>query len=426
MKLIKEKAKVVLLTSFGQIVEYYDIFIFVTLAGVISQHFFVGSVYTRYIYIFGVFALGYLIRPLGGMIFGHLGDTKGRKKPFIFTIMIMSISTFLVGLVPSYKSIGLLAPIILILLRIIQGFSLGGELPGGVAFVHEHMPEKSKAVGLAIVYAGVGIGMLAASVTVTVLFTFLTKNQLSDFGWRIPFFVGGGIGTAVFMLRWKVADTPIFRRLLQEKKIVKFPLKILFKNGFTLMILGLFINVSIIYGSIFMTGLPSILTKMLHYYSVEYISEVQSYSLIVGVVSIIAFSFLIGKKKINAFFFFIIINLIAAGIMIPVFMLVETRNPFLLLISYFFISVLSGASGSVVFTVLAEMFPPKIKYTALGIVISLGAIIAAGLVPLMTTYSFEKTGSLYSIAIFITIILLLSVGACICFLLRSRKYRPIS
>lgn len=148
----REEIKVILLAASGQIVEYYDFIVFVLLASIISSHFFTGSVYAKYMYTFGVFALGYIARPLGGIIFGHYGDTVGRKKTFIATIFITSVATFCIGLVPSYQTIGLFAPAILIFLRVIQGISVGGELPGAVSFVYEYMPENRRTLGASIIF----------------------------------------------------------------------------------------------------------------------------------------------------------------------------------------------------------------------------------------------------------------------------------
>ncbi|MCP4178532.1 MAG: MHS family MFS transporter [bacterium] len=406
-----KQIKVIAISASGQIIEFYDFMIFALLANVISAHFFAGTIYTRYMYLFGVFALGNFARPIGGIISGHFGDTIGRKKTFFFTLLLISIATFCMGLIPGYKTIGIAAPIIFILLRIIQGISLGGELPGGISFVYEYMPENKRTFGTALLSSGVTVGMLLASCSATIIYLIFSNSQILSFGWRIPFFFGGVLGFIICIFRSRMSDTPVFKRLLEGRQVLKYPLKKLLKKNKVNCMLGIFIDLTAIVSIIFIVIFPSILSSLLHLYTYKTIIRVNTLSAILVIVFVVLFAYIIDKFKFNIFLCNALGCILVLGLSYPIFMLLLTQNVYCLILAYIIIALLMGAIYSSLFHVLAKLFPPTVKYSGLGLVINISVILSVSCTPLMSTYLLKSTGSLYSIAYALMIIIILPAAA---------------
>jgi MFS family permease len=194
----QNQRKALFLSSLGGILEFYDFIIYALLASFISKLFFPsGSAITSLLIAFSAYAVGYLARPLGGVIFGHFGDKYGRKKTFTISILIMALSTFIIGILPTYSHIGFIAPILLVLCRVAQGISVGGEIPGAVTYVGEIVPEKKGLVTGVIfcfLIAGVALGFIVESVMLEIF----DKQQMLSYGWRIPFILGGLFGIIAY------------------------------------------------------------------------------------------------------------------------------------------------------------------------------------------------------------------------------------
>lgn len=413
----RKEFKIISLSASGQVVEFYDFMVFVLFTNIISSHFFVGSVYARDMYTFGIFALGYIARPLGGIIFGHYGDTVGRKKTFIATIFLISTATFCMGLIPNYKTIGLFAPAIFIFLRIIQGISLGGELPGAISFVYEYMQKHKKTFGTSFIFSAAHIGYLLAFLVVAILYSFFDHYQLTSYGWRIAFFLGGVLGFVICILRGKMSDTPVFEKLLENNQILRYPLTQLLSKNSRNCILGILIFIFPVYGSIFILALPNLLSSFLHYYSPEYILKVNIFAIIVLIICSIAFCYIIDRFKLNLYLFFTIMSFLIIVLIYPLFMMIQTQNHIWLIVAYTIFAITYGMIA-VVYHILAKLFPSIVEYSGLGLTINTGAILGVGLVPLISTYIFANTTSLYTIAYALIIVLVLPTIAGLILLFR--------
>ncbi|PIJ50284.1 MFS transporter [Erwinia sp. OLTSP20] len=225
--------KTLSLAALGGALEFYDFIIFIFFANVIGQLFFPADIpdWLRQVQTFGIFAAGYLARPLGGLIMAHFGDSQGRKKMFNLSILLMALPTLAMGMLPDYASIGISAPILLLLLRILQGAAIGGEVPGAWVFVAEHVPEKRIGFACGTLTAGLTAGILLGSVVATVMNTHLSVGQMSAWGWRIPFFLGGAFGLVALYLRRWLHETPVFQQMQQQKTLsALLPLKAVILN----------------------------------------------------------------------------------------------------------------------------------------------------------------------------------------------------
>ncbi|RUR88790.1 MFS transporter [Pectobacterium versatile] len=227
-RLNRQDYKTLSLAALGGALEFYDFIIFVFFAAVIGDLFFPPDIpeWLRQVQTFGIFAAGYLARPLGGIIMAHFGDKSGRKKMFSLSILLMALPTLAMGLLPTYEAIGIAAPLLLLLMRVLQGAAIGGEVPGAWVFVAEHVPRARIGFACGTLTAGLTMGILLGSLIATLLNTVLTPEQMSGGGWRLPFFIGGVFGLIAMYLRRWLQETPIFMEMREQKKLAEeLPLK---------------------------------------------------------------------------------------------------------------------------------------------------------------------------------------------------------
>ena len=215
-ELTRMEIRALTLASLGGALEFYDFVVFVFFTAAISKLFFAASLpdWVKQFQTFGIFAAGYLARPLGGMVMGHFGDTRGRKRMFTLSVLLMAIPTLIIGLLPTYQSIGVLAPLLLLTMRIMQGIAIGGEAPGGWVFVAEHARHGRSGFAIGLLTCGLTAGILLGSIVATGLSLAYTPAQIVSGGlWRVPFVLGGIFGfIAMFLRRW-LKETPVFEEL---------------------------------------------------------------------------------------------------------------------------------------------------------------------------------------------------------------------
>jgi MFS family permease len=219
-------ARVVIASSAGTAFEWYDFFIFGSLAPVISHVFFAGLDPTpALIAALALFAAGFAFRPLGALIFGVVGDRLGRKGAFLITVSLMGASTFLIGFLPTYAQAGTLGPTLLIILRILQGIALGGEYGGAAVYVAEHAPNRSRGAATGWIQSSASFGLLAALLVIVATRNAIGEDAFADWGWRIPFLVSAVLLAVSVWMRAKLAESPHFARLREEGQITRTPLR---------------------------------------------------------------------------------------------------------------------------------------------------------------------------------------------------------
>ncbi|MBV8968965.1 MAG: MFS transporter [Verrucomicrobia bacterium] len=225
--------KTLWLAALGGVLEFYDFVIFVFFANTIGHLFFPPNIpdWLRQFQTLAIFGSGYLARPLGGILMAHRGDLRGRKQMFTLSIFLMALPTLAIGLLPTYSVLGVFAPVLLLLLRIMQGMAIGGEVPGAWVFVSEHVPPSRIGLACGILTGGLTGGILLGSVVATLLNWLLTPAQVSSYGWRLAFVLGGGFGfLAVYLRRW-LAETPIFEELRKRQALsAQIPLQVVIQS----------------------------------------------------------------------------------------------------------------------------------------------------------------------------------------------------
>jgi len=211
--------------SVGTVFEWYDFYLYGSLAGFITQHFFSGvNETTGYIFALLAFAAGFAVRPFGAIVFGRLGDLWGRKNTFLITMLLMGLSTFVVGLLPSYESIGVAAPILLISLRLVQGLALGGEYGGAATYVAEHAPPGKRGLYTSWIQTTATAGLFLSLIVILLVRTNIGEDAFKAWGWRIPFLVSILLLGVSLWIRLRLNESPVFQQMVDEGKTSKKPL----------------------------------------------------------------------------------------------------------------------------------------------------------------------------------------------------------
>src|SRR5487761_2266410 len=220
-----EERKVIFASSLGTVFEWYDFYIYGTLGAFLAKYFF-SNVPPNVGFIFALlaFAAGFAVRPFGALIFGRLGDKVGRKHTFLITMIIMGLSTFLVGVLPTYKDIGIAAPIVLIGLRLVQGLALGGEYGGAATYVAEHAPANKRGYYTSWIQTTATLGLFMALLLILGIRTWMGEASFGDWGWRIPFLLSGILLAVSIWIRLSLSESPIFAKMKAEGKTSKRPL----------------------------------------------------------------------------------------------------------------------------------------------------------------------------------------------------------
>ena len=215
--------KTLALSALGGTLEFYDFVIYVFFATVLGALFFPADMpdWLRQLQTFGIFAAGYLARPVGGIVIAHFGDLLGRKRMFTLSIFLMAAPTLVIGLLPTYASIGIAAPLLLLAMRVLQGAAIGGEMPGAWVFIGEHVPAQRYGFGIGMLTSGITGGILLGSLVAVAINRHYSPAEVSGFAWRIPFVLGGVFGLVSVYLRRFLHETPVFKELAGRKAVAR-------------------------------------------------------------------------------------------------------------------------------------------------------------------------------------------------------------
>ena len=221
----KEDYKTLGLSSLGGTLEFYDFVIYALYIEMVVKALFLpsdlqGTVWGD-IYAWGGFAAGYIARPIGGIIMAHFGDILGRKKMFTLSVAMMALPTFVIGIMPTYETIGIMAPVLLIIMRMFQGAAIGGEMPGAWVFIAEHTPKNRYGLGIGVLTSGITGGILLGFLVSILIDLTFTREEILNYAWRIPFIAGGLFGVISVYLRRYLSETPIFQEMAERKELSK-------------------------------------------------------------------------------------------------------------------------------------------------------------------------------------------------------------
>ena len=380
----RQDYKTLALAALGGALEFYDFIIFVFFATTIGALFFPPDMpdWMRLFQTFGIFAAGYVVRPIGGMVMAHFGDLLGRKKMFNLSILLMAVPTLLIGLLPTYASIGLAAPLLLLLLRVAQGAAVGGEVPGAWVFVSEHVPARHIGYACGTLTAGLTMGILLGSLMATGINSVFTPQQVLDYGWRLPFLLGGVFGLGAMYLRRWLHETPVFTELKQRKALAaELPLKAVLREHRGAVVLSMLLTWMLsaaIVVVILMT--PTLLQKGYGFDARTALMANTAATLCLAVGCVVAgvLADRLGARRM----------LIGGALLLAVctygFYTTVKVRPDLLLPLYALLGFAVGVVG-VVPSVMVRAFPAPVRFSGLSFSYNLAYAVFGGLTPVMVT-----------------------------------------
>ncbi|MGI9277224.1 MAG: MFS transporter [Endozoicomonas sp.] len=389
--------KMVFIVCLGSMLEVYDFLIYAMMAPYISRLFFPSELLTSSLILtFGTFAVGYLSRPLGGILFGHQGDRRGRKKPFSFTIVIMALATLLMGCLPGYDDIGYLAPLLLVLLRLVQGLAMGGETGGALTYISEHMPAHiGKGSGALI--GGMCAGLLLGYLVHNILLFFYGPEGMLERGWRVAFWFGAMLGIIGYIIRLRFQETLMFRRLQASKQIASVPLLTVLKHYPRQVICG---ALAIVSHSITVMLLTVFLQSWLQINrGGEVIATVSTITAAMMAVVMLPCGYLYDRKGREYCFRLATVCHLMVGL--PWYYLVVTV-PNLTWLTMPMFSLLVGFMAAAQITVVSSLFPTRVRYTGVALSYNLG-FLAGGFTPLVSTWLVEWSGQPWTPGVLLTL-----------------------
>jgi MFS family permease len=398
-------------SSAGTLIEWYDFYIFGSLATIISNQFFPqGDEVVNLLLTLATFATGFVVRPFGALFFGHLGDLIGRKYTFMVTLLIMGTSTTLIGLLPNYQSIGIFAPILLLLLRLLQGLALGGEYGGAATYVAEHSPNNKRGFYTSFIQTTATLGLFVSLGVILATRLTLGEDSFATWGWRVPFLLSILLVIISVVIRKKLHESPVFQEMKASGKASKSPLRDSFMNPENRrMVIIALLGATAGQGVIWYTGQFYALFYLQTVLKINFVDAnyIIAAALFAGTPFFIFFGWLsdkIGRKKIMMTGCFI-----AAISYIPIYKAMayyagyNAANPempliepnhvaltVLIFIQVLFVTMVYGPIAAF----LVELFPTKIRYTSMSLPYHIGNGVFGGVVPLIGTYLVDKTGDI--------------------------------
>ena len=391
--------KIIGAASAGTLIEWYDFYVFGSLATILSGHFFPpGNPTAAFLNTLAVFATGFIARPFGALVFGRLGDLVGRKYTFMVTLLLMGGSTFALGLLPTYKQVGMFAPVLLVLLRLVQGLSVGGEYGGAATYVAEHTPDHRRGFYTGFLQTTATFGLIASLLVILGLRSLLGKAAFEAWGWRLPFLVSILLVMLSYYIRRRMAESPLFAQAKAAGKLSANPLRESFADpkNLKLVLLALFGFVAG-HAVVWYTG---------HFYALFFLQRIAPvdfvaantlvmWALVATTPLYVFFGWLsdrIGRKPVVLTGCFL-----GATCLYPIYLgLMHYAAP-LNRPALFGLVLLQMSFGTMTYGPMAawlvELFPTRIRYTALSLPYHLGIGVLGGLTPLIASSLVAQTGN---------------------------------
>lgn len=413
----KEFKKVLSSTILCNVLVWYDYALYGALIDVIKHNFFpINNEYTQLMAVFATFAIGFVMRPIGSLFFGHVGDKYGRKKALMHSIITMSFPVLIISVIPDYSSIGILAPVLLILTRMVQGFSLGGEA-GNAVFLLEYSPIKIRGLISSFEVLSAIIGATLASIVVKFLQIAMDESLFFSWGWRIAFFVGSFLGIAGTFMRHRTKESPLFAQKLTTSDVLDFPVASLFKSYKKKLLFAIGID------SVEEATLYVFLVFFASYVSPEIINQpfmqaMQVVLLILLGVLTLFFAYLsdIICSRVKVLMFASVLLLFASY---PIFWAFMQDSVFYVLIGEVVLVTVIGASLGPVSAIVAEIFPAEIRYSALAVSRNISSTVFGGFAPMICLFLINITENKASVFLYFTLVSL--VGIFSLFFVRATK-----
>lgn len=390
---------VITASSLGTLIEWYDFYIYGILATILTKHFFPASNPTAgFLGVLAIFASGFIVRPFGALFFGKIGDVVGRKYAFLVTLLMMGISTALIGVLPTYQQVGIVAPILLTLLRLIQGLAMGGEYGGAATYIAEHAPDSRRGYYTSFIQTTASLGFFISLLVYLGTEKWFGKEALEQWAWRVPFLLSMLLVIVSIVIRLRMAESPLFTRLKQGGGVSKNPIRESFVNpdNRRLVLIALF-GATMGQGVIWYTGQFFAMTFMEKALSLD---RTTSY-ITVAIAVLLATPFFIVfghlSDKVGRKTLIVSSCLAAAVVYYPIYHLMveaakEPPNFFLLGVLVWVQVMLVTIVYGPIAAYLVEIFPTRIRYTSMSVPYHIGNGVFGGLTPLIANLMIVQTG----------------------------------
>lgn len=380
----RQDYKTLTLAALGGALEFYDFIIFVFFAAVVGELFFPADIpeWLRQVQTFGIFAAGYLARPLGGIIMAHFGDLVGRKKMFTLSILLMAVPTLAIGLLPTFATAGLAAPLLLLLMRILQGAAIGGEVPGAWVFVAEHVPARRIGIACGTLTAGLTVGILLGSVVATLINTQLSAQAIHDGGWRIPFLLGGIFGLVAMYLRRWLQETPIFLEMQQRKALAQeLPIKSVVLKHKQAVVVSMLLTWLLSAGIVVVILMSPVWLQKQYGFAPALTLQANSVATIMLCVGCLLAGLIVDRVGASKTF---IVGSILLGCSSWFFYHLAGTHPEQLFLLYGLVGLCVGVVGAVPY-VMVRAFPAEVRFTGISFSYNVSYAIFGGLTPIAVT-----------------------------------------
>ncbi|MEQ0564130.1 MFS transporter [Amycolatopsis sp. NEAU-NG30] len=407
----RQLRRVAVASAVGTTIEWYDYFIYSTATALVFGKLFFTSLSpaSGTLAAFATLGVGFLARPVGGILWGHFGDRVGRKAMLVLSLVLMGVATVGVGLLPTYAAIGVWAPVLLLVLRLLQGLSAGGEWGGAALMAVEHAPAGRRGTYGAFSQIGVPAGLILAQLVFFVLGRALTDAQFAAWGWRVPFLASIVLVGVGLVIRLRIEESPVFARLRAEEARSSRPmLDVLRERPRALLVAsGSFVANTAI-GYIFLAYLLSYGTSVLKIgrATMLVVVIVGSVTWLAAIVLTAAWSDRIGRKPV-----YLAGSVLLVAWPVPFFLLVDTRAVAALIIAVVVLNVGLGATYGPQSALFAELFEPRYRYSGASFSYAVGAVLGGGFAPLIATALQTATGTSLSVALYLVAVALLSLLA---------------
>ena len=387
----KTQKTAILAGIIGNVMEWYDFALYGFMATIIARLFFPnGSQTASLIATYGIFAAGFIMRPIGAAFFGRLGDTIGRSRTMLVSVIMMAIPTFCLGLLPTYGKIGLFAPVLLVIIRLLQGLSVGGEFSSSATFLVETAPENQRGFSGSWANFGSTLGVLLGSGIATLILTLLDDTVVMAWGWRLPFIFGGLLGCLAIFLRTGLPKSEHFQKYMQEKP-KESPLKAVFTTGLKETIQGLLFAAS--YGVIYYSTMVYLPTWISSQTSIT-LKQAMFFNTITSiiVVPLILVAGWISDRYIRRTHFIALSMGICAVLAIPAALWMTSGGIVAAFTCQLIFGILMAIPLGVAPTVFVELFPTSYRLTGYSVSFNMGMGIIGGTAPMIVTWLIARTG----------------------------------
>ncbi len=416
--------KIIIAGMISNGLEWYDFALYAFTALTISKQFFPeGHAEAHRLATFAIFAVGFVARPFGGIFFGVLGDKFGRRTALVLSIFMMAIPTGLIGMLPNYATIGIAAPLLLVLMRVMQGLSLGGAFSGSMTFLVEHAPQSKRGIVGSASVASLVIGFLLGSVIAWAFTTILSPENYESWGWRVPFLMGIPIGFVGLYIRNHCEESPTYEAAKKDGILSQTPVKDVFKHELThvAQAIGIYISVTMPF---------YLLSAYFITFTINTLGRTKEEALLlnsINMVILLIFAPLsawlsdkVGRRKV--------LGITACAFLFctyPIFALMQAQGLTSILLAQAWFAVIVGFYIGPVPALLVEIFPTRVRYTGMSLSYNICATLFGGTAPMVCEWLIGKTANNFSIAYYVMSCAAISVVTLFCFY-KDRHEQPLA